>query len=176
MRWPPSDALSRVDDMRSPVEQLEEFVRGPHTDQSRRKFFGILAALETDADVELWIKAAHELHARGVIDDDGWTYFAAIFLECLTQGEAVSDPELVRIQGDIDDLDRQHEARDDDFDIDELPEMQALYAAYDSRSRVVEATCLRGLGFTALAHAVEQDRDRFLDKSEIGASKLFDDE
>ncbi|MGH7711091.1 MAG: hypothetical protein ACREOG_07395 [Gemmatimonadaceae bacterium] len=178
MQPPSIDTHSLVDDPRSPSQQLEEVVRGPHSDQLRRKFFGILAALDGAADVEPWIRAAHELRASGIIDDDGLVYFAAMFLECLTQGDAVSDPDLVRIQDNIDALDRQHDANDaeGDVEVDDLPEMQALYAAYDARARVVETMCLRGLGYDALADQIERDYDWFMGASEIGAGKIFDDE
>ncbi|MGH7695672.1 MAG: hypothetical protein ACRENH_11865 [Gemmatimonadaceae bacterium] len=138
------------------IEQLKAMLRNPHSERHRKWVFGVLADIESPADVEPWLKAAHDLNARGVIDEDGWVYFAAIFLESLTLGDGVSDPELVRIQREMDALDAVEswkrpdddddepwKQRDDDYGADGFSsKMRALFAAYDARAVVVTASYL----------------------------------
>jgi hypothetical protein len=167
------------------VEQLEAIVYDPHSEELRKKFFGILATVDKTG-VAQWITAASDLRARGVIDADGWVYFAAMFLECLTFGDAVTDPDLVRIQREIDALDAVESWKrgdDDDgeawkesdteYDVDGSPEMRALFAAYDARAHEVMAEYLGELGYHEIAEVVERNYETFLDRSEIGANKVF---
>jgi hypothetical protein len=170
--------------------QLETFIRNPRSQKLRKKFFGILADVDAPG-VEPWIRGAADLRARGIIDDDGWIYFAAMFLECLTFSDAVVDPELLRIQREIDALeaveswkrdareyDEAHEEyeEDDDYEDGYSPEMRALFAEYDARAHVVMAMYLRDIGYHELADMVQRDHQTFMDRSEVGASKLFDGE
>lgn len=171
-------------------EQLEAMLRNPHSEPHRKWFFGILADIESPADVEPWLSAASDLYARGVIDEDGWVYFAAMFMESLTFGDSVTDPELVRIQREIDALDAVEswkrgddeddepwKQRDDDVDADGFsPAMRALFAAYDARVVSITVSYLRGFGYHELADLVELDHDAFVKRSAIGASNLFDED
>lgn len=134
---PPIDAPSITDDPRSPMEQLAAYLSNPQSVPLRRRFYGVLVHLNTTADVASWIRAARALYERAVIEEDGWVYFAAICLECLTHCLMVVDPELTRSQGEIDSFDRSYVASDDDDDVDDTREMRALFAAYDARARIV---------------------------------------
>ena len=176
MPQPPIDMPSITDEPHTPMEQLQVYLNDPHSEQLRRRFFGVLASMNSPADVTPWLLAARQLYERGVIDDDGWVYFAAIFLECLTYGDAAVDAELVSLEAAMDDLDRSYVASDEDDGVDDTPEMRALHAAYDARAHVVEATYLRELGFNDLADDVELKHDAFVKRSSAGAAKLFDEE
>jgi hypothetical protein len=163
----------------TPVALLEEHLANPHSKELRQKFFRIRAGINSLDEARPWIEAAADLRERGVIDDDGFVYFAAIFLEDLTYGDTISDPELQRIQREIDALDaveRAQASEDDEYDEAGSPEMQVLFRAFDARAHAVTAEYLRELGYPELGEEVTRDFAAFIDRTEVGASKLFDED
>jgi hypothetical protein len=162
-------------DQRPPLERLEALIAEPHLERSLRILWRIRGDLDTTPAPGPWISAAHVLRDRHVINGNTLTYFVEIFLECITFGAASADPELCRIQDEMEAVERTHGLEEDEFwRVDEAPQdWRDLDGAWNRRDHAIRVAFLRELGHTELADGLERDPEGFSDRATLGHSELW---
>lgn len=79
-------------------QELEEAIRRPSTEQSRRTFDAIYDLIVWDPDRGPdWIEAARALEQRSVISHDAVVYLTDSFLDACLMDDAATDPEMQRL-------------------------------------------------------------------------------
>lgn len=156
-------AAPRFDDRRPPLARLESLVNEPSSDRSRRILGRIREELDRTPEPGPWIAAARALAAKGAVTADAVYYFVEIFLECITARAAWNDPEMLRLDGEMNRVKREHGLdEDDDWLVHEGPAAwQALNAAWDRRDHEIRVTTLRALGHDDIADLLERNPDDF---------------
>lgn len=122
-----------------------------------------------------WIAAARTLAATAVITENASLYLIEIFLETITFHAAATDAELVRIEGEMERIKREHGlTEDEDWYVDEGPEeWQALAAAWDRRDDAIRVAMLRTLGHDEVAELLERDPVGFQERSSAGHQEFW---
>jgi len=119
--------------------------------------------LDARPDAGAWIAAARTLSERLIISENAFYYFAELFTECLVLAASESDPELRRLRDEMEDIERAHGLRDDEYwHLDDAPDdWRVLNEAWDSRADAVVASHWRELGNADLADLLERSRSEF---------------
>jgi hypothetical protein len=170
-------AAPRFDDKRPPLERLASVASEPGAERSHRMMARITDELMQTPEPGPWIAAAHELAARSVITENAALYLAEKFLECITFHSIDHDPEMMRIQDEIDRVKREHGlGEDDDWYLDEGPaEWLALTQDWDRRDFEIRVAMLRALGHGEIAELLAQDADEFNRRSAVGHREFWGD-
>jgi hypothetical protein len=157
-------------DSRSPEERLEALVREASPERARRMMGRILADLDANPEPGPWLAAARSLGDRLVISFDAVYYFAEKFTECLILSASGSDTDLLRIQGELQAIERAHGLTEDEYwRLDEAPdEWRALNDAWDARSYEIVGAALRAYGHSDLAEVYEREPKEFEHRSGKG--------
>jgi hypothetical protein len=105
--------------------------------------------LDARPDPGPWIAAARTISERLIISENAFYYFAELFTECLVFAASGSDPELLRLGSEMEEIERAHGLRDDEFwHLDDAPD-------------AIVASHLRELGNADLADLLEHNRREF---------------
>lgn len=110
-----------------------------------------------------WIAAARALAAKEAISADAVYYFVETFLDCITARAYSNDPEILRLNGEIDRVRFEYGlSEDEDWLVNEgPPEWRALTAAWDRRDDEIRVATLRALGHDDIADVLERSPDEF---------------
>jgi hypothetical protein len=150
-------------DRRSPEERLEALIREPHQDRADRMMARILDDLDANPEPAPWVSGARTLSERLVISEDAFYYLAELFVDCLLPSAAVSDPELTRLQAEMEVIERAHGLRENDhWHDDEAPDdWRALDDEWGHRADEIVQTYLREHGHGDVAGLRAQKRAEF---------------
>jgi hypothetical protein len=162
-------------DQRSPEERLEALVREPNRARAQRMLGRVRQDLDARPEPGPWIVAARTLSERLIISFDALYYFAELFTECLLLEASGTDPELLRIESEMETLERAHGLREDEYwHLDDAPEeWRALSDAWDRRAREIVAAALRSCGQSDIADEHENRPEEFERRSEKGRVDVF---
>lgn len=150
-------------------------MREPNRDRARRMLMRIRQDLDARPEPDAWIVAARTLSERLIISFDALYYFAEVFTECLLLEASGADPELLRIESEMETVEQAHGLREDEYwHLDDAPEeWRALSDAWDLRAREIVAAALRSCGQSDLAEEFEHRPDEFERRSEKGRVEVF---
>jgi hypothetical protein len=170
-------AAPRFDDKRPPLERLASLVHEPGIERAQRMMLRISEELIRTPEPGPWIAAARTLAAQSVITENALVYLVEQFLECITMDAIGHDPEMMRIEEEIERVKRQHGlGEDDDWYVHEgPPEWQELTAAWDQRDDELRVATLRALGHGELAELRERDLEEYQSRSDAGHSEFWGD-
>ena len=162
-------------DQRSPEERLEALVREPNRERALRMLGRIRSDLDANPNPGPWIAAARALGERLIISESTVYYFVTLVTESLILAATDSDPELCRIRGEMDQIERAHGLLEDEawFVGEGPPEWQELNSAWNRRSEEIVVTSLRELGHPDFASLLAQNPDEFEARSSEGYSDLW---
>src|SRR4051794_5175966 len=140
-------------DTRSPEQRLEALVREPNPERARRTLARIRDDLDANPDPGPWIAGARTLSERLIISENTFYYFVELFTECLVFRASSSDPELLRLHMEMEQVERAHGLRDDEFwEVEHAPDdWKALDDAWNSRADALVVEELRELGHADIA-------------------------
>lgn len=163
-------APSRFDDKRSPLERLASLAQEPKERRAKRLMVRITKELDASAAPGPWIRAAQTLADDAQISPNAALYLIERFLESVTMKAAASDPEMLRIEAELDRVRRAHGlAEDEDWYVHEgPPEWQALNEEWNRRDDALRAAKLREVGRDDLATLLERDPEEFEARSTAG--------
>jgi hypothetical protein len=150
-------------------------VREPNLERGHRTFGRILDDLDARPEPGPWIDAARTLSERLIISEDTFYYFAEKFTECVIFAASQADAELVRIATAMEEIERAHGLRDDDYwHINEAPEeWQSLNKDWDRRADEIANDCLRDAGHADIAALREAKPDDYGGRTSKGGTDLW---
>jgi hypothetical protein len=170
----------RVDpttDRRTPDERLEALVREPNHERSLRTLMRIRRDLDETPhpDPAPWLSAARTLSERLIISENALYYFAEIFTECMVFSATAADPELMRIRGEMDRIERFYGlAQGQGWPIDRAPpEWRSLNDEWNARANAIVVATLRNAGHDDLAETRENNLRDFDRRVAKGRIELF---
>lgn len=150
-------------DRRTPDDRLEAFFRESSLDRRERIFDRIRDDLYESREVTPWIRAARTLADRLIISEDAANYLGVMFADIVVLHAAEEDPELVRIDGEMGTIEREHRLSANDPKLEErAPESwQVLHRAWEERADAILSGALRDAGQSDVARVMETDRPEF---------------
>jgi hypothetical protein len=155
-------------------------VREPNLERAHRMMARIRSDLDVNPDAGPWVAAARTLSERLIISEDSFYFLAEMFMECLLFSASRADLELSRIRDEMDEIERAHGLREDEFwRIDEGPDdWRGLNDAWNARAEEIVVSSLRRLGHADVAALREQHPAEFERRTEKGRTDLWgaDDE
>jgi hypothetical protein len=167
--------LQPTTDQRTPEQRLEALCREPNRERSLRTLARIRHDLDGNPDPGPWIAAARTLSERLIISENAFYYFAELFTECVVLAASDSDPALCRTRDEMEDIERAHGLRDDEYwRPDDAPDdWRALNDAWDRRADEIVVSCLRETANADLADLREQNPREFERRSTQGRIDLW---
>jgi len=155
-------------------------VREPHRDRKERMLERIRYDLAADPNPAPWLDAARTLSDRLIISEDTLYYFVELFTECLVLRGASEDPELVRIAGEMEAIERAHGLREGEYwNLEDAPpDWLAIDEQWSRRADEIVNSYLREAGHADLAETRETKPAEVERRTEKGHTDLWgvDDE
>ena len=129
----------------------------------------ILYDLDANPEPAPWVAGARTLSERLVISEDAFYYLAELFTDCLLPSAAASDPELVRLQAEMEVIQRAHGLRESDYWRGEAPDdWRALDDDWGRRADEIVQAYLRDHGNGDIADLRAHNRAEFDSRVEKG--------
>lgn len=158
----PASTMYPIFDPRSPAARLEALVREADPARKKRIWQNIFMDLTMRMKPDGLIAAARELRDRGVITTDAYYHLAETFTLRVLDPPAPRDPELERLDGEIEAIERAHGVEQGEGLLTEAPpEYLALNDAWNRRRNELVAAWLRARGHADVASLMESDYDEF---------------